>query len=226
MNEIEWIVEPGLTSYSDAMTEMEARAEAIRSAGARERIWLVEHPPVYTAGTSARIEDLVDPDRFPVVSAGRGGQYTYHGPGQRVGYVMLDLERRGRDVRHFVHSLETWIADALSAFGISAYAVDGRVGLWVNAPQGEAKIAAIGIRVRRWVTFHGFAINVAPDLEHFSGIIPCGLPDFPVTSLAELGRKASLQDVDAQLKATFPRFLERLTGHASSNFGDSSSASG
>src|SRR3546814_216866 len=189
---------------------MERHAEAIRGENARERIWLVEHPPVYTAGTSARVSDLIDPNRFPVVKAGRGGQYTYHGPGQRVGYVMLDLEKRGRDIRRFVHALEQWIADALASFGINAYAVEGRVGLWVDTPQGEAKIAAIGIRVRRWVTYHGFAVNVAPALDHFGGIVPCGLPDYPVTSLAALGRSATLPGLDASLQNALPAFLDRL----------------
>lgn len=210
MDEIDWIVEPGLTDYQQALTFMEHHAAAIRAEGARERIWLVEHPPVYTAGTSARITDLIDPERFPVVQAGRGGQYTYHGPGQRVGYVMLDLEKRGRDVRCFVHKLEQWIARSLIPFGIRAYAVDGRVGLWVDTQRGEAKIAAIGIRVRRWVTFHGFAVNVAPALDHFGGIVPCGLPDYPVTSLAALGVQATLQDLDASLQQNLPDFLNQL----------------
>lgn len=209
-DDIDWIVEPGLTDYAAALAFMEQHAEAIRAGAGRERIWLVEHPPVYTAGTSARSVDLIDPGRFPVITTGRGGQYTYHGPGQRVGYVMLDLEKRGRDVRRFVHTLEQWIADALAAFGISARAIDGRVGLWVDTPEGEAKIAAIGIRVRRWVTFHGFAINVAPALDHFTGIVPCGLPDYAVTSMAALGHAATLAGVDASLRTAFPAFLERL----------------
>lgn len=212
LNQIDWIVEPGLTEYADALAVMERHARAIRQDGARERVWLVEHPPVYTAGTSAQISDLIDPERFPVIEAGRGGQYTYHGPGQRVGYVMLDLEQRGRDIRRFVHAVEQWIADSLKPFDIAAYAVDGRVGLWVDTPQGEAKIAAIGIRVRRWVSFHGFAVNVAPELEHFSGIVPCGLPDYAVTTLAALGRRATMTDVDASLYDHFPAFLDRLEG--------------
>lgn len=224
MPDVDWIVEPGLIDYAEAVARMESHAEAIRTAGANERIWLVEHPPVYTAGTSAKPSDLVDPGRFPVFRSGRGGQYTYHGPGQRVGYILLDLDKRGRDVRNFVHSLETWISEALLPFGIAAYAVDGRVGLWVDTPEGEAKIAAIGIRVRRWVTFHGFAINVAPDLSHFGGIVPCGLPDYAVTSLAALGRQASLAEVDERLKARLPAFLDRLADGALSKMPDTGAA--
>ena len=209
-DEIDWIVEPGLTDYATALAAMEKQAEAIRSGGGRERVWLVEHPPVYTAGTSARPADLMDPDRFPVVHAGRGGQYTYHGPGQRLGYVMLDLEKRGRDIRRFVHALELWIADALLLLGVSARPADGRVGLWVDTPAGEAKIAAIGVRVKRWVTFHGFAINVDPALDHFSGIVPCGLPDYPVTSLTALGKGRALEEIDIALHQTFVAFLARL----------------
>lgn len=226
MREIDWVAEPGLTDYSRALEWMERHADAIRADHARERIWLVEHPPVYTAGTSARAADLIDPGRFPVVNAGRGGQYTYHGPGQRVGYVMLDLEKRGRDIRRFVHSLEQWIAEALKAFDISAFAVEGRVGLWVETPAGQAKIAAIGIRVRRWVTYHGFAVNIAPSLEHFDGIVPCGLPDYPVTSIAAMGRNATLADLDDSLRATLPGFLDRLTECASSKNGHDIPASG
>lgn len=210
IDDIEWRIEPGLTDYHAALAFMEERAALIRAGEAPERIWLVEHPPVYTAGTSADPRDLVDPDRFPVVHVGRGGQYTYHGPGQRVGYVMIDLEARGRDLRRFVHGLEQWIARALVPFGIDAKAVDGRVGLWVNTAQGEAKIAAIGVRVRRWVSFHGFAINVDPALDDFSGIVPCGLPDYPVTSMAGLGISATLGDVDDRLAEAFPAFLHGL----------------
>lgn len=206
----EWIVAPGLTAYPDAVADMEARVEAIRLGEASERIWLVEHPPVYTAGTSAGGADLVDASRFPVFETGRGGQYTYHGPGQRVGYVMLDLGSRGRDVRCFVGSLERWIVEALADFGVSGFLAPGRVGVWVNGPAGEAKIAAIGVRIRRWVTFHGFAVNVSPDLSHYGGIVPCGLPDYPVTSLADLGIEASLADLDARLHAALPAFLDRL----------------
>ena len=211
MDNPQWRVEPGLTDYASALETMEARVEAIRLGEAPELIWLVEHPPVYTAGTSAVAGDLVDPDRFPVFRTGRGGQYTYHGPGQRVGYVMLDLNRRGRDVRCFVDALEDWMIAALDRFGVRAFKADGRVGVWTATPAGEAKIGAIGVRVRRWVSFHGFALNVAPDLTHFGGIVPCGLPDFPVTSLAALGIEASLADADAALAATLPAFLGRLS---------------
>jgi lipoyl(octanoyl) transferase len=208
----EWRVEPGLIDYPSAVAAMEARVEAIRAGTAGELIWLVEHPPVYTAGTSAKPSDLVDPGRFPVHAVGRGGQYTYHGPGQRVAYVMLDLAARGRDVRCFVDAVERWIVDTLRDFDIAGRAVPGRVGVWVDTPAGEAKIAAIGVRVRRWVTFHGLAINVAPDLSHFGGIVPCGLPDYPVTSLAALGRAASLADLDAALAVRLPLFLDSLGG--------------
>ena len=210
MTDPEWRIEPGLTDYEQALAAMEARVAAIRGGSAPELIWLVEHPPVYTAGTSAVESDLVESDRFPVFRTGRGGQYTYHGPGQRVGYVMLDLDRRGRDVRCFVDALEEWLIEALARFGVAAFKADGRVGVWTDTPAGEAKIGAIGVRVRRWVSFHGFALNVAPDLSHFDGIVPCGLPDYPVTSLAALGIAASLGDVDAALAETFPGFLGRL----------------
>jgi len=210
MTDPEWRVEPGLTPYAAALETMEARVEAIRAGRAAELIWLVEHPPVYTAGTSALASDLVDPDRFPVFKTGRGGRYTYHGPGQRVGYVMLDLDARGRDVRCFVDAMEDWLIAALARFEVAAFKAEGRVGVWTRTPAGEAKIGAIGVRVRRWISFHGFALNVAPDLAHFGGIVPCGLPDYPVTSLAALGRDAALADVDAALRATLPAFLDRL----------------
>jgi lipoyl(octanoyl) transferase len=207
----EWRIEPGFTDYAAALAAMEARVEAIRAGQAAERIWLVEHPPVYTAGTSADGADLVDPDRFPVFRTGRGGRYTYHGPGQRVGYVMLDLDRRGRDIRCFVDAMEGWLIETLARFGVSSFKAPGRVGVWTRLPDGrEAKIAAIGVRVRRWVSYHGFALNVAPDLSHFGGIVPCGLPDFPVTSLAALGIDAGLGDADAALAASLPHLLERL----------------
>ncbi|MDO9489612.1 MAG: lipoyl(octanoyl) transferase LipB [Sphingomonadaceae bacterium] len=206
----EWRIEPGLTDYAEALAAMETRVAAIRDGSAPERIWLVEHPPVYTAGTSAIASDLVEPDRFPVFSTGRGGQYTYHGPGQRVGYVMLDLERRGRDIRCFVDALEEWMIAALARFDVAAFKAEGRVGVWTSTAAGEAKIGAIGVRVRRWVSFHGFALNVAPDLSHFDGIVPCGLPDYPVTSLAALGVDASLADLDDALAATLPGLLGRL----------------
>lgn len=206
----EWIVEPGLTPYPAAVAVMETRAAAIRDDGAPERIWLVEHPPLYTGGTSATAADLVDASRFPVFESGRGGQYTYHGPGQRVVYVILDLAARGRDVRCFVDALEDWMIAALGTFRVNAFKAPGRVGVWTMTPDGEAKIGAIGVRIRRWVTFHGLAINVAPDLSHYAGIVPCGLPDYPVTSLIALGKAAEMDEMDAALWATLPTFLERL----------------
>lgn len=206
---VEWEVAPGLTDYEAAVADMERRAEAIRAGTAPERIWLVEHPPLYTAGTSADPAELLVP-RFPVHRTGRGGRYTYHGPGQRVGYVQLDLDRRGRDVRCFVHRLEEWVIAALARFEVAARAIEGRVGIWVDSPAGEAKIGAIGVRVRRWVTIHGFAVNVDPDLDHFTGIVPCGLSEFPVASLASLGNKVPLQALDDALRATVPGFLAAL----------------
>lgn len=206
----QWRISQGLTDYAQALAEQQALVEAIAQGQAPEQIWLLEHPSVYTAGTSARAEDLLEPKRFPVHVAGRGGQYTYHGPGQRVGYVMLNLANHGRDVRCFVSALEKWIIDALADFAVAGRIVAGRVGVWVDTPSGEAKIAAIGVRVRRWVSFHGFAINVDPDLSHFSGIIPCGIADHGVTSLAALGIKAAMEDVDAALRRHFPTFLARL----------------
>lgn len=199
---VTWRVAPGLVDYDQALAEMEARATAIRNGTAGELIWLLQHPPLYTAGTSAKDADLLTPDRFPIHRTGRGGQFTYHGPGQRVGYVMLDLERRGRDVRAYVHGLEAWIIAALARFGVVGAVRPDRVGVWVTHPDGrEEKIAAIGVRVKRWVTLHGFAINVAPDLDHFSGIVPCGLSQFGVTSLKALGVAATLADLDAALRA-------------------------
>ena len=200
----EWRIDAGLTDYAAAIAAMEAHAAAIRNAGAAERIWLVEHPPVYTAGTSADPAELLTPERFPVFAAGRGGRYTYHGPGQRVVYPMLDLDRRGRDLRGYVATLEAWIVAVLADLGVAARAVPGRVGVWTDTEAGEAKIAAIGVRVRRWVSYHGLAINVAPELEHFSGIVPCGLPDYPVTSLAALGRDVAFDAVDAALRRHLP----------------------
>ena len=210
---VEWLVSPGLIGYEAALAEMEARAEDVAAGRAHERVWLLEHPPLYTAGTSARPEDLIEA-RFPVFRAGRGGQFTYHGPGQRVAYVMLDLKRRRPDVRAYVAALEGWLIDALKAFGVEGETREDRVGVWVARPDkpcgaggraAEDKIAAIGVRVRRWATFHGVALNVAPDLAHFSGIVPCGLAEarFGVTSLADLGRAASFAEVDAVLRASF-----------------------
>ncbi len=206
----EWRVEPGLTTYPDAVAFMEARVAAIRDRSASELVWLVEHPPLYTAGTSANAADLLDPTRLPVFATGRGGQYTYHGPGQRVGYVMLDLDARGRDIRNYVDALERWIIAALAELGVKGFQAPGRVGIWTDTPAGEAKIAAIGVRVRRWVSFHGFSLNIAPDLTNFAGIVPCGLPEYPVTSLAALGRSVEMRDTDAALKSTFPEFLAAL----------------
>jgi lipoyl(octanoyl) transferase len=210
---VEWVVTPGLTPYADALVEMEARAEAIACGDAAERVWLIEHPPLYTAGTSAKDSDLVDA-RFPVHRAGRGGQFTYHGPGQRVAYVMLDLKRRRPDVRAFVTSLERWLIEALSAFDVIGETREARVGVWVARPDkpasplgemAEDKIAAIGVRVRRWATLHGVALNVDPDLSHFSGIVPCGIAEahYGVTSLADLGRPATMPQTDAALRAAF-----------------------
>lgn len=209
---VEWRIEPGLTLYPEALAFMEARAEAIRRGEAGELVWLVEHPPLYTAGTSARQEDLIDPDRFPVFAAGRGGEYTYHGPGQRVAYVMLDLKRRHEDVRAFVAALEQWIIGTLAAFNVHGERREDRVGVWVVRPDrpampdgspAEDKIAAIGIRLRRWVSFHGIAINVEPDLGHFGGIVPCGVQDHGVTSLVDLGLPVTMADLDLALKASF-----------------------
>ncbi|RBP17732.1 lipoyl(octanoyl) transferase [Roseiarcus fermentans] len=214
---VEWLVSPGLTGYPEALAAMEARAEAIAAGEADERVWLLEHPPLYTAGTSAREADLLDP-RFPVFRAGRGGQFTYHGPGQRVAYAMLDLRRRRPDVRAYVVALESWLIGALAAFGVEGETREDRVGVWVARPDrpraadgstAEDKIAAIGVRIRRWATFHGVALNVAPDLSHFSGIVPCGIAaqHYGVTSLADLGRAASMADVDAALRASFERIF-------------------
>ena len=205
----QWRVEPGLLDYPAAIAAMEARAAAIREGAASELIWLVEHPPLYTAGTSARPADLLDPSRFPVHAAGRGGQYTYHGPGQRVVYVLLDLDARGRDIRRFVAALEDWIVAVLADHGVAGRTIGGKVGVWVDTPAGAAKIAAIGIRVRRWVSFHGLSINVAPDLTHFDGIVPCGLAE-PVTSLAALQSRADMTAVDASFARLLPAMLASL----------------
>jgi lipoyl(octanoyl) transferase len=209
---VEWRVSDGLTDYAAAVAEMEARAAAIRAGEAPELVWLIEHPPLYTAGTSAKPADLLEPDRFPVHRAQRGGEYTYHGPGQRVAYAMLDLESRGRDVRRFVCALEDWVIGALASFGVKGERRPGRVGVWVARPDKapgpdgappEDKIAAIGVRVRRWVSFHGVAINVDPDLTHFSGIVPCGIAGHGVTSLVALGVPATMADMDLALRAAF-----------------------
>jgi len=210
-DDIEWRRSDAPVSYLDALAEMEARAAAVVAGEARELIWLLEHPPLYTAGTSADPAELIDP-RFPVYPAGRGGRYTYHGPGQRIGYVVLDLSRRGRDVRCFVHALEGWVIDALAVLGVKAWRADGRVGIWTDDAGREAKVGAIGVRVRRWVTMHGFSVNVTPDLSHFGGIIPCGLPDFDVTSLERLGADRDMSTLDAALKHGLEAFLTALGG--------------
>jgi lipoyl(octanoyl) transferase len=201
---VEWRISAGRVAYSDALAVMEERVAAIRAGAAPELVWLLEHPPLYTAGTSARMTDLLAPARFPVFDAGRGGQYTYHGPGQRVAYVMLDLQRRKPDLRRYIWQLEEWVTRTLAQFNVQGERRDGRIGIWVVEPGGgEAKIAAIGVRVRRWVTYHGVAINLDPDLEHFSGIVPCGISGFGVTSLAALGLTTTMAELDAALRATF-----------------------
>jgi lipoyl(octanoyl) transferase len=210
-DDIEWRTTPGLTDYADALAEMETRNAAVIAGHARELIWLLEHPPVYTAGTSADPAELLDA-RFPVVSAGRGGRYTYHGPGQRVGYLVLDLNRRGKDVRCFVHGLEGWVIAALAQIGIASFRAPGRIGIWTIEAQGqEAKIGAIGVRVRRWVTLHGFAVNLSPDLAHFGGIVPCGIAEYPVTSAAAMGKPHDHATFDAALALTCDAFLESLS---------------
>ena len=211
-DEIEWRVSPGLTPYPDALSQMEARAAAIRAGTAGELVWLLEHPPLYTAGTSADPAELFNPQGFPVFAAGRGGRYTYHGPGQRVGYVLLDLDQRGRDVRAFVHGLEGWLIATLAAMGVAARREPGRIGIWVDGPNGEAKIGALGVRVRRWVTMHGFAVNLAPALSHFSGIVPCGIAEFPVTSLDEMGLVDLQPRFDLSLRHGLDEFLFSLEG--------------
>ena len=208
--DIEWRVSSGLSAYAETLAEMEARAAAIRDGTARELIWLLEHPPLYTAGTSAAAEELLAPDRFPVFKAGRGGRYTYHGPGQRIGYVLLDLDKRGRDVRCFVAGIERWLIATLADFDIAARSEPGRIGIWTGHGDDEAKIGAIGVRVRRWVSFHGFSLNLDPDLSHFSGIVPCGLGDFAVTSMAKLGVAADMAAVDDALRRHFPQLLATL----------------
>lgn len=208
---VEWKVSEGLVPYEEAFADMEQRVAAIQAGEASERVWLLEHPPLFTAGTSADPAELMNPDDFPVFDAGRGGRYTYHGPGQRVGYLHLDLAKRGKDIRCFVHNLEGWMIDALADLGVSARREEGRIGLWVGSGDDEAKIGAIGVRVKRWVTLHGFSINVVPDLSHFGGIVPCGISDFGVTSLEALGKSSDMAVLDEALKAHFPNFLERLS---------------
>lgn len=207
---IEWRVSPGLTPYPEALAEMEERARAIREDGLAELVWLLEHPPLYTAGTSADPAELFNPAGLPVYEAGRGGRYTYHGPGQRVGYLLLDLDRRGRDIRRFVQSLEGWMIDALGRIGVQAFRAKGRIGIWVRHGDTEAKVGAIGVRVRRWVTLHGFSVNLDPELSHFSGIVPCGIAEFPVTSLAELRVSEGQQRFDLALRQGLDQFLAAL----------------
>jgi len=210
---VEWRHLPGLAPYTETLAAMEAHVAAMHDGRAGEAIWLLEHPPLYTAGTSAKAVDLVDPDRFPVYPVGRGGQYTYHGPGQRVIYTMLDVKARGGDVRCFVRELEEWVIDTLAEFNVKGEIRSGRVGVWVERPDrpgpdgrpSEDKIAAIGIKLRRWISFHGISINVEPDLSHFDGIVPCGIREHGVTSLVDLGLPVTMADLDAALMATFPR---------------------
>lgn len=210
-DDVEWRLTEGLTPFADALAEMEARAARVREGQERELVWLLEHPPLFTAGTSADPAELFNPMGFPVYEAGRGGRYTYHGPGQRVGYLVIDLEKRGKDIRRFVHSLEGWMIDALGQLEVEARREPGRIGIWTGEGPAEAKIGAIGVRVKRWVTLHGFAINVSPNLSHFSGIVPCGIAEYGVTSLSALGKKDRMDALDIALKRTFPAFLNALS---------------
>jgi lipoyl(octanoyl) transferase len=210
-----WAVSHAPVGYPEAVAAMEARAAAIAEGSAGELVWLLEHPPLYTAGVSAKPADLIDPGRFPVFESGRGGQFTYHGPGQRVAYVMLDLTKRGRDVRAFVAALEAWVIGALEAFNVTGEIRDGRVGVWVErrspgVPPREDKIAAIGVKLRKWVSFHGISLNVEPDLGHFGGIVPCGVTQHGVTSLVDLGLPVTMDEADAALKASFRRVFGAL----------------
>ena len=210
VSSLEWRQDGALVPYVDALEAMEARNSAISAGKKAEQIWLLEHPPVYTAGTSADPAELTDP-RFEVIETGRGGRYTYHGPGQRVGYLMLDLNKRGKDVRCFVHAIEGWVIDTLSDFGVEAWRAAGRVGIWCEDIDGrEAKIGAIGVRVRRWVTMHGFSVNLDPDLTHFAGIVPCGIDEFGVTSLGRLGKTVSTEQWDQALMERADGFLGTL----------------
>jgi lipoyl(octanoyl) transferase len=209
---IEWRETPGRVDYPAALAEMEARAEAIRAGAAPELVWLLEHPPLYTAGTSADPAELFNPQGFPVYEAGRGGRYTYHGPGQRVGYVLLDLQKRGRDVRRYVHALEGWVIDSLADLGIEAQRLPGKIGIWVPRGGTFAKVGAIGVRVRRWVTMHGFSVNASAELSHFSGIVPCGIGDLPVTSLDEMGVPEGQEHFDLALRRRLGGFLFSLEG--------------
>ena len=207
MQQIEWKISDEPVAYEFALAEMEQRVAAIHDGSARELVWLLEHPPLYTAGTSANSSDLRDPDRFPVHKAGRGGQYTYHGPGQRVAYVMLDLKKRNADIRAFVQDLEDWVVDVLAQYQVKGEKREGRVGVWVDRGFREDKIAAIGVRVRRWISFHGISINVDPDLSHYDGIVPCGIAEHGVTSLVDLGIPVSMAEFDVELKASFNKIF-------------------
>jgi lipoyl(octanoyl) transferase len=207
---VEWRTSVGLVPYPEALAAMEQRVTEIRDLGAAELVWLLEHPPLYTAGTGAAPGELLDAHRFPVYAAGRGGRYTYHGPGQRIAYVMLDLKRRGGDVRRYVHQLEELAIRTLAVFGVTGERREGRIGIWVVQEDGsEAKIGAIGVRVRRWVSYHGLALNLRPDLEHFQGIVPCGISEYGVTSLAALGVRAELADLDTALRRSFADVFEK-----------------
>lgn len=207
---IEWRIEPAPVGYPEAVAAMEARAAAVRDGHARELVWLLEHPPLYTAGTSADPAELLNP-QLPVFKTGRGGRHTYHGPGQRVGYLVLDLVARGRDVRCFVHEVEGWLIATLARLGVTAFRAPGRIGIWTHERGAEVKIGAIGIRVRRWVTLHGFSVNIAPNMADFDGIVPCGISDYGVTSLARLEKPADMAAFDAALAAEFPSFLASLS---------------
>ncbi len=217
---MEWKITDGLTDYAEAVAFMESRVAAIAAGEADECVWLLEHPPLYTAGTSAKIEDLTDPDRFPVYESKRGGEYTYHGPGQRVAYIMLDLNKRGKDVRRFVKQLEEWVIASLAEFNVHGEIRDGRVGVWVRRDDkpltatgqpAEDKVAAIGLRLRKWVSFHGISINVEPDLDHFTGIVPCGISEYGVTSLVDLGLPVTMADVDSALRKTFTEVFDSVS---------------
>ncbi|MDA1101424.1 MAG: lipoyl(octanoyl) transferase LipB [Proteobacteria bacterium] len=201
---MEWRISDGLIDYDEAVQAMEARVAAIRAGRAEELVWLLQHPPLYTAGTSARDSDLLQPDRLPVYRTGRGGQYTYHGPGQRIAYVLLDLQRRQMDIRRYVTLLEAWLIATLGRFNLRGERRDGRVGIWIDrGPGREDKIAAVGVRVRRWVTYHGVALNVEPDLSHYAGIVPCGIQEHGITSLVDLGLPVEMAEVDVQLASTW-----------------------
>jgi len=206
---IEWRISEIPAEYKAAVDEMERRVAAIRAGSAPELVWLLEHPPLYTAGTSARDDDLIDPHYLPVHRTGRGGRYTYHGPGQRIAYVMLDLNRRDRDIRCHVHRLEEWMIRTLACFDVQGERREGRIGVWIAKPgEGEAKIAAVGVRVRRWVSYHGVALNIDPELDHYRGIVPCGIAEHGVTSLAALGVGTTMAEVDDTLHATFREVFE------------------